>query len=68
VNTVMIHPAPRDLVRAHEDRVAQLRHEIHVTRAARSERRVVRRWVGRQLVRVGTRLAADPPLRPVRSQ
>jgi hypothetical protein len=65
VNTVMIHPAPRDLVRAHEDRVAQLRREIHV---ARSERRSLRRWVGRQLVRVGTRLAADPPLRPVRSQ
>jgi hypothetical protein len=68
VNTVMIHPAPRDLVRAHEDRVAQLRREIHVMRAARSGRRPVRRWVGRQLVRVGARLAADPPLRPARSR
>jgi hypothetical protein len=27
----------------------------------------VRRWVGRQLVRVGRRLAADPSFRPVRS-
>jgi hypothetical protein len=63
----MIHPTPRDLTSAHEDRVAQLRREIHLSRAHRSSRRAVRRWVGRQLVRVGMRLAADPSFRPVRS-
>jgi hypothetical protein len=63
----MIHPTPRDLTSAHEDRVARLRREIHVSRANRSNRRTVRRWVGRQLVRVGRRLAADPSFRPVRS-
>jgi hypothetical protein len=30
-------------------------------------RRPVRRWIGRQLVRLGTRLAAEPPMRPVRA-
>jgi hypothetical protein len=62
----MIHPTPEDLVEHHEIRVAQLRREIHGRRPA-SERRVVRRWVGRQLVRAGEKLAADPSLRPVRS-
>jgi hypothetical protein len=47
--------------------VARLRREIHVSRAYRSNRRTVRRWVGRQLVRVGRRLAADSSFRPVRS-
>ena len=67
VSTLMIHPTPRDLVVAHEDRVRRLRREIHASRAHRSGVRPVRRWVGRQLVRVGARLAADPSLRPVRS-
>jgi hypothetical protein len=63
----MIHPTPRDLVRAHEDRVRRLRREIHLSRAHRSRSRHMRRWVGRQLVRMGRRLAADPSIRPVRS-
>lgn len=63
---VWTQPTPRDLVEQHEIRVAQLRHQIHGRRPA-SPRRGVRRWVGRQLVRVGTRLAADPSLRPARS-
>jgi hypothetical protein len=67
VRTVWIHPTPKDVVAYHESRVAQLRREIRGARRARPDRRPVRRWVGRQLVRVGTRLAADPSLRPVRS-
>ncbi len=66
VSTVMIHPTPRDLMSANENHVAQLRREIHRSRAHRTQERRMRRWVGRQLVRVGTRIAADPTLRPVR--
>jgi hypothetical protein len=66
VRTVWIHPT-QDVVARYESRVAQLRREIHGPRHARPEPRPVRRWVGRQLVRVGHRLAADPSLRPVRS-
>ncbi|HSM38904.1 MAG TPA: hypothetical protein VK838_06175 [Candidatus Limnocylindrales bacterium] len=66
MRTVWIHPTPSDLVDSHEIRVAQLRREIHGRRPARDER-PLRRWVGRQLVRAGEKLAADPSLRPVRS-
>ena len=62
-----IHPTPQDLVRHHEARVAQLRREIHGRGRAPASERPVRRWVGRQLVRAGERLAADPSLRPARS-
>ena len=62
-----MHPSPRDLPAYHEALVAQLRTEIHRERGPVADRRGVRRWVGRQLVRVGTRLAADPTMRPVRS-
>jgi hypothetical protein len=31
-------------------------------------RRPVRRWIGRQLVRAGARLANDPTMRPVRAR
>ena len=61
-----IHPT-QDVVTHYESRVAQLRREIHGVRRARPEQRPVRRWVGRQLVRVGSKLAADPSLKPVRS-
>ena len=30
-------------------------------------RRPVRRWIGRQLVRFGSRLAGEPTMRPVRA-
>jgi len=63
---VWIHPTPEGLAEHHEIRVAQLRCEIHGRRPV-SGRRIVRRWVGRQLVRVGAQLAADPSLRPARS-
>jgi hypothetical protein len=66
VITVWIHPTPQDVVEQHEVRVAQLRREIHQPVSMPSER-PVRRWVGRQLVRAGERLAADPSLRPARS-
>jgi len=46
--------------------VAQLRREIHRSGPARDSR-PVRRWVGRQLVRAGEKLAADPTMRPARS-
>lgn len=62
-----IHPTPQDLADHHEDRVAQLRREIHSRGGTAESERPVRRWVGRQLVRAGERLAADPSLRPARS-
>ncbi len=62
-----IAPAPCDLHVAHEARVAQLRHEIHASRPHRPSG-PVRRWVGRQMVRLGNHLAADPSLQPARSQ
>jgi len=66
VRTVWIHPTPADLVRDNEIRVAQLRREIHA-RGPETGERPVRRWVGRQLVRAGEKLAADPTMRPARS-
>jgi hypothetical protein len=32
------------------------------------DRRTVRRWIGRQLVRYGTRLAGEPAMRPARAR
>ena len=61
-----IHPTPQDLAEHHEARVAQLRREMEALQSHRS-RRPVRRWVGRLLVRLGRRLAAEPSLRPARS-
>ena len=60
-------PMPQDLVSVNDARVAQLRNEIRALRIHRSNRRLMRRWVGRQLVRMGQRLAAEPSLRPARS-
>ncbi len=62
----MILPSPKDLVRDNDERVAQLHRAIHVERAS-VPRRSLRRWVGRQMVRWGVRLAADPSLKPARS-
>ena len=66
VRTVMILPSPNDLVRANEEHVVQLHREIHPAHAS-VLRRPLRRWVGRQMVRLGARLAADPSLKPARS-
>ncbi len=59
-------PMPQDLLSVNDARVAQLRREMEVLRAHRSSR-PVRRWLGRLLVRLGRRLAAEPSLRPARS-
>jgi hypothetical protein len=34
----------------------------------RTSRRTVRRWIGRQLVALGSRLANEPTMRPVRAR
>jgi hypothetical protein len=62
----MILPSPQDLVRDNDEHVMQLHREIH-GKSASVKRRALRRWVGRQMVRIGVRLAADPSLRPARS-
>ena len=68
-NTVwMSHPTAREVRAHHEARVAHMRREIHGTRGVHPRPHPMRRWVGRQLVRAGTRLSADPSLRPVRSR
>jgi hypothetical protein len=68
-NTVwMSHPTAREVRTHHEARVAQLRREIHGTRGVHPKPHPMRRWVGRQLVRAGTALAADPSRRPARSR
>ena len=64
---MLIQPTSRELRRAYEDHVRRLRAEIHGPHGHRSLERPLRRWVGRQLVRVGSHLAADPSWRPVRS-
>ena len=63
---LMILPSPQDLVRDNDKRVSQLRRELYPEHALVS-RRPLRRWVGRQMVRLGARLAADPSLKPARS-
>jgi len=61
------YPTPEGLAAYHEDRVAQLRREIHGGRGRTRRVHPARRWVGRQLVRAGALVAADPSLRPARS-
>lgn len=52
-----------------EEREARLRRTSLPIRAnAHAGRRRVRRWIGRQLVRFGTRLAGEPTMRPVRAR
>jgi hypothetical protein len=51
--------------RLHGTSLALLRRD-HDTDEIR--RRPVRRWIGRQLVRFGTRLAGEPPMRPARAR
>jgi hypothetical protein len=57
--------------RLHERRVDDLRRDAHVQRIHRhqrlpADRRSLRRSVGRSMVRLGSRLAADPTMTPVR--
>ena len=50
-----------------EEREARLRRTNLLVSGPNADRRV-RRWIGRQLVRFGTRLAADSTMRPVRAR
>ena len=51
-----------------EEREARLRRTNLLVREPNADRRPVRRWIGRQLVRFGTRLAGEAPMRPVRAR
>ena len=51
-----------------EDRELRLRRTHLLSTESNTVRRPVRRWVGRQLVRAGTRLAAEPTMRPARAR
>ena len=50
-----------------EERESRLRRTSLHIRGPEHARRPMRRWVGRQLVRVGTKLAGEPTMRPVRA-
>ena len=59
--------------RLHERRIDDLRRAAHVQRIHRHQRlpagrRSLRRSVGRSMVRLGSRIAADPTMTPVRSR
>ena len=51
-----------------EDRELRLRGTHLLLTESNTTRRPVRRWVGRQLVRAGTRLAAEQTMRPARAR
>jgi hypothetical protein len=51
-----------------EEREARLRRTNLLPGEPHADRRRVRRWIGRQLVRFGTRLAGEPTMRPVRAR
>ena len=50
-----------------EERQARLR-GTNLLVSEHTQRRVVRRWIGRQLVALGSRLANEPAMRPVRAR
>ena len=51
-----------------EEREARLRGtRLTIREHDTARRRRLRRWIGRQLVRYGTRLANEPAMRPVRA-
>jgi hypothetical protein len=51
-----------------EEREARLRRTNLLVSEPTMDRRRVRRWIGRQLVRFGTRLADERTMRPVRAR
>ena len=51
-----------------EEREARLRRTSLLVSAPHASRRIVRRWIGRQLVRIGARLANEPAMRPARAR
>ena len=51
-----------------EERESRLRRtSLQIQDREHASHRRVRRWIGRRLVRVGTRLAGEPTMRPVRA-
>jgi hypothetical protein len=52
------------LIAEREERLRRTRLLVNEHRS----RRLVRRWIGREMVRLGTRLAADPTWRPARAR
>ena len=64
----MFQPSHRLLI---ETRQADIRAEIEFLRLARLARKPrqtsIRRSLGRRMIRIGARLAADPSLRPART-
>ena len=62
--TMLNHVYAREFARVREARLRRTRLLLGRERS----RRLVRRWVGRQLVRAGTWLANDPAMRPVRAR
>ncbi len=51
-----------------EEREARLRRTNLLVSEPNVDRRPVRRWIGRRLVRLGARLAGEPTMRPVRAR
>jgi hypothetical protein len=51
-----------------EERQARLRRTSLLVSATHATRRPVRRWIGRQLVRFGAWVAAEPTMRPARAR
>ena len=52
-----------------EEREARLRRtSLPIHEQDYAGRRPVRRWIGRNLVRIGARLAGDPTMRPARAR
>jgi hypothetical protein len=51
-----------------EEREARLRRTNLLPGEPHTHRRPVRRWIGRQLVRFGSRLAGEPTMRPARAR
>ncbi len=51
-----------------EEREARLRRTNLLVAEPSPDRRPVRRWIGRRLVRLGARLAGEPTMRPVRAR
>jgi hypothetical protein len=51
-----------------EEREARLRRTNLLVSEPHAGRRPVRRWIGRQLMRLGSRLAGEPTMRPVRAR
>jgi hypothetical protein len=68
VNPVQSNLDIRVVLSLIEEREARLRRTNLLVSEPNADRRTVRRWIGRQLVRLGTRLAGEPKMRPVRAR